>query len=102
MKWLLAAFFVGGPAYWAATGQFTTGWAVGWAVFVVLAGVLGMVVSPNRAWPQAIAALVGGVLGALTSLVTTVWVGVSVSLLQLGVALAVIAWCRVHATRSPI
>jgi len=47
MKWLLGAFLLGGPAYWATTGQFTTGWAVGWAAFLVVASGLGMVVSPQ-------------------------------------------------------
>ena len=102
MKWLLAAWFVLGPAYWAVTDQFTVPWAVGWGVVVVVLGAAGAAWSPTRAWMQALAAGLGGAVGAVASLVTTQWLGLCVSLLQLAVAFSVISWCRRLGVRSPV
>ena len=64
-------------------------------------------------WRLAVVAAIGlamsstaiglGVLAERNMMATTSGESIlSVSLLQVGVALAVISWCRVHATRSPI
>lgn len=102
MKWIIGLWLLLGPTYWAIADKYQIGLVVAWPVGVVVFGFIGALRFPYQAWSQALAALVGGAFGLVASIVTTQWLGLLVSAVQLFTAVGVIQWCRAHSTRSPL